>query len=83
MNTKNNTVIISGGTAGIGLEIAKLFAEPIGGQNGIPASEVATRFIQGFREDELEIRVGKTEDIYRSYLSNPAEALKMMNQNRK
>jgi len=27
MNTTNNTVLISGGTAGIGLEIAKLFAE--------------------------------------------------------
>ncbi|KKO89044.1 short-chain dehydrogenase [Sphingobacterium sp. Ag1] len=55
------------------------FSAPIGGQNGIPASEVATRFIQGFSDDELEIRVGKTDDIYRSYLSNPAEALKMMN----
>ncbi len=39
--------------------------------------------MQGFREDELKIRLGKTQDIYPSYLSNGAEALKIMNQNSK
>ncbi|EJL69572.1 SDR family oxidoreductase [Chryseobacterium populi] len=55
------------------------FSAPIGGHNGIPASEVATQFINGFENDDLEIRVGQTEDIYRLHLANPSEALKVMN----
>lgn len=55
------------------------FSAPIGGHNGIPASEVASQFINGFEKDELEIRVGQTEIIYRLFLSNPTEALKVMN----
>lgn len=55
------------------------FSAPIGGKNGMPASEVAQQFWHSFENNELEIRVGQTEDVYRLFLSNPAEALKLMN----
>ncbi len=58
------------------------FSAPIGGQNGMPASEVAEQFLSGFEKDELEIRVGQTEAVYRLFLSNPAEALKLVNAQR-
>lgn len=55
------------------------FSAPIGGHKGIPASEVAIQFLQGFEKDEFEIRVGLTEDIYRLFLSSPGDALMAMN----
>lgn len=55
------------------------FSAPIGGQNGIPASEVAHQLLSGLEKDEWEIRVGQTETIYRLFLSSPEEALKAMN----
>ncbi len=58
------------------------FSAPIGGKNGIPASFVAEQFIAGLEEDNYEIRVGQTEDIYRLYLSSPEDALLAMNQRR-
>lgn len=58
------------------------FSAPIGGQNGMPASEVAESLLNGFDNDEFEIRVGQTEDVYRLFLSNPAEALKLLNTER-
>lgn len=58
------------------------FSAPIGGKNGVPASFVAEQFIAGLEENNYEIRVGQTEDIYRLYLSSPEDALLAMNQRR-
>lgn len=58
------------------------FSASIGGKNGVPASFVAEQFIAGLEEDNYEIRVGQTEDIYRLYLSSPEDALLAMNQRR-
>ncbi len=60
------------------------FSAPIGGkENGMPSSEVAAHFLSSFEKDELEIRVGQTEAVYRLFLSDPAEALKLINTQRK
>ncbi|PZU86146.1 MAG: short-chain dehydrogenase [Chryseobacterium sp.] len=58
------------------------FSAPIGGKNGVPASFVAEQFIAGLEQDNYEIRVGQTEDMYRLYLSSPEDALLAMNQRR-
>ncbi len=58
------------------------FSAPIGGKNGISPQAVAEQFLQAWEQDQWEIRVGKTEDMYRLYLSSPEEALKVMNQTR-
>jgi len=58
------------------------FSAPIGGKNGVPASFVAEQLIAGLEQDNYEIRVGQTEDIYRLYLSSPENALLAMNQSR-
>ncbi|GGG53767.1 SDR family oxidoreductase [Epilithonimonas arachidiradicis] len=58
------------------------FSAPIGGKNGVPASFVAEQLIAGLEQDNYEIRVGQTEDIYRLYLSSPEDALLAMNQRR-
>jgi len=58
------------------------FSAPIGGKNGVPASFVAEQLIVGLEQDNYEIRVGQTEDIYRLYLSSPEDALLAMNQSR-
>lgn len=58
------------------------FSAPIGGKNGISPQAVAEQFLNALEQDEWEIRVGKTEDMYRLYLSSPEEALKLMNQTR-
>jgi len=55
------------------------FSAPIGGKNGISPHAVALRFMEGWEQNEFEIRVGQTEDIYRLYLSSPEEALRVMN----
>jgi len=55
------------------------FSAPIGGHNGISPTEVAQQFFSGFEQDDFEIHVGKTEDIYRLFLASPSEALKVMN----
>jgi len=59
------------------------FSAPIGGHNGIAPSAVAAQFFEGLENDEFEIRVGNTEQVYRLFLSSPAEALHLMNKNRK
>lgn len=59
------------------------FSAPIGGENGVPASFVAEQLLAGLENDNYEIRVGQTEDIYRLYLSSPENALLAMNQARK
>ncbi|RYG54546.1 MAG: SDR family NAD(P)-dependent oxidoreductase, partial [Chitinophagaceae bacterium] len=58
------------------------FSAPIGGKNGISPTVVAEEFIAGLEENNYEIRVGQTEDMYRLFLSSPAEALKLMNATR-
>lgn len=58
------------------------FSAPIGGKKGISPQAVAEQFLRALEQDEWEIRVGKTEDMYRLYLSSPEEALKLMNQTR-
>lgn len=55
------------------------FSAEIGGKNGIPASQVADEFLTGLETDTYEIRVANTEDFYRLYLSNPDEALRVIN----
>ena len=58
------------------------FSAPIGGKNGISPAVVAEQFVTGLEQNEYEIRVGQTEDMYRLYLSSPEEALQRMNQAR-
>jgi len=58
------------------------FSAPIGGKNGVPASFVAEQFVAGLEQNNYEIRVGQTEDMYRLYLSSPEDALLAMNQAR-
>lgn len=50
------------------------FSAPIGGANGISPTVVAEEFVNGLASDAYEIRVGKTEDIYRLSLANPEAA---------
>ncbi len=52
----------------------------IGGKNGISPTVVAEQFVAGLEQNEYEIRVGQTEDMYRLYLSSPEDALQLMNQ---
>ena len=58
------------------------FSAPIGGSKGIEPSVVADQFLIALEKDEYEIRVGQTEYIYRLFLSNPEEALSVMNADR-
>lgn len=58
------------------------FSAPIGGSKGMKASAVAAHFLKSFEQDEYEIRVGQTEDIYRMYLASPEEALNYLNGHR-
>ncbi|EHQ28230.1 SDR family oxidoreductase [Mucilaginibacter paludis] len=58
------------------------FSKEIGGSNGIPPSAVAEQFVKGFENDQYEIHVGATADIYKLFLSSPEEAFKALNQER-
>ncbi len=58
------------------------FSAEIGGQNGIPALDVAQALLNGLKNDNYEIHVGQTQYIYDLYLKSPEEALKAMNQKR-
>jgi len=55
------------------------FSAGIGGQNGIKPSVVAERLLQGLENDEYEIHVGGTADLYKVFLSSPAAALTALN----
>ncbi|HMI63211.1 MAG TPA: SDR family NAD(P)-dependent oxidoreductase, partial [Puia sp.] len=55
------------------------FSVEIGGKNGIAPSVVAEELKKGFENDTYEIRVGRTEDIYRLYLQSPEQALAALN----
>jgi uncharacterized oxidoreductase len=51
------------------------FSAPIGGNKGISPRLVAEDLLTAFTNDNYEIRVGKTEDLYQLFLSSPAKAL--------
>lgn len=55
---------------------------PIGGENGIPPQQVAEELVAGFNNNEYEIHVGQTADMYKLYLSSPEQALQALNQGR-
>lgn len=55
------------------------FSAEIGGKNGIPPAQVADEFLAALENDTYEIRVANTEQFYRLYLSNPDEALRVIN----
>ncbi len=55
------------------------FSEPIGGSKGIPPKQVADDLLDALENDRYEVRVGRTEDLYRLFLSSPGEALNAMN----
>ncbi|SHM79229.1 uncharacterized oxidoreductase [Chitinophaga jiangningensis] len=55
------------------------FSAEIGGQNGIPATQVAEEFLAALATDNYEIRVANTEAFYQLYLSSPQQALEVMN----
>jgi uncharacterized oxidoreductase len=55
------------------------FSAEIGGKNGIPPAQVAEEFLAALASDTYEIRVANTEQFYRLYLSNPDEALRVIN----
>lgn len=55
------------------------FSREIGGERGIPASDVADALLEALQKDEYEIHVGQTADIYQLSRSAPAEALLAMN----
>lgn len=55
------------------------FSKEIGGEKGIPASQVAAELLEGLKNDIYEIHVGGTADIYQLYLSSPENALQALN----
>jgi uncharacterized oxidoreductase len=55
------------------------FSQAIGGENGIPASEVAEELFHAFLNNEYEIHVGQTKYIYNLSRTSPDEALLAMN----
>ena len=55
------------------------FSTEIGGENGIPASEVADALIKAFENDTYEIHVGRTADLFGLFLQSPEQALLAMN----
>jgi uncharacterized oxidoreductase len=55
-------------------------SKSIGGeQNGIPPQQVAEQFIAGVENDEHDIYVGMTNQLYPLFLSSPESAFKMLN----
>ncbi|MCF0064856.1 SDR family NAD(P)-dependent oxidoreductase [Dyadobacter chenwenxiniae] len=55
------------------------FSTEIGGENGIPASEVAEALINAFDNDTYEIHVGRTADLFGLFRQSPEQALLAMN----
>ena len=58
------------------------FSQEIGGSKGIPPQQVATEFLAALEQDQYEIHVGGTEQIYQLMLSSPQAALAAMNTGR-
>lgn len=59
------------------------FSKEIGGSNGISPKLVAEDLFKALQNDEYEIHVGQTAQLYQLFLSSPAEALKVMRGQRK
>jgi uncharacterized oxidoreductase len=59
------------------------FSAPIGGDKGMAASAVAEALITALENNEEEIHVGQTKDLYELFLSSPAKALDFMQGSRK
>jgi uncharacterized oxidoreductase len=55
------------------------FSKEIAGHKGIKPIVVAEALLQGLQADDLEIRVGQTEEFYRFYLSSPQQAFAALN----
>lgn len=55
------------------------FSKEIGGEKGIPPQAVAESLLTALENDEYEIHVGGTAEIYKLSLSSPADALAAMN----
>lgn len=55
------------------------FSKDIGGEKGIPPQAVAEHLFTALENDEYEIHVGATAEIYKLSLSSPADALAAMN----
>lgn len=55
------------------------FSTEIGGENGIPPSQVAEALINAFESDTYEIHVGRTADLFGLFLQSPEQALVAMN----
>ncbi|XZF16103.1 SDR family oxidoreductase [Chitinophagaceae bacterium MMS25-I14] len=58
------------------------FSKEIGGENGIPASEVAQALYDAMESNTYEIHVGGTAQMYDLYRQSPADALLAMNAER-
>ena len=54
------------------------FSKPIGGEKGMAPHLVAEDLGKGLQNDDYELRVGDTENIYRLYLSSPEKAFLAM-----
>jgi len=59
------------------------FSKEIGGSDGIAPRVVAEGLLNALQNDEYEIHIGQTAQIYQLYLSSPSEALKFMKSRRK
>lgn len=55
------------------------FSQDIGGANGIPPAQVAAELLAALGNNEYEIRVGDTEQIYQLSRTSAAAALQAMN----
>ena len=55
------------------------FSTEIGGENGIPASEVAEALLHAFENETYEIHVGRTADLFGLFRQSPEQALLAMN----
>lgn len=56
------------------------FSRDIGGESGIPPQQVADGFMQALENDEYEIHIGRTRDVWQLLLStSPAHALQTVN----
>ena len=58
------------------------FSTEIGGANGIAPEIVAEGLINGLENDEFELHIGKTADIYKLFLHSPQDAMNVLNEGR-